>query len=187
MGSINGRGKRYTSSCPLDRRLTRIKFFGPNWQSPSPTILHIGNPEPSPSSTPNNLCPVWKKSNELFGKVFSYHSTGSLTRTSSETAEAGLLYLSIKSGWNKTDQWMQSPVLQILKQVDDLLFCHLPDLQRLAVAYKSFKLLKVRPEQYPKNLTDANLRKYYLNATKEELDKVPEWLRPRYIYYHSAF
>jgi hypothetical protein len=34
-------------------------------------------------------------------------------------------------------------------------------MERLAVAYKSFKLLK-----------------YYLNATKEQLDKVPEWLRP---------
>jgi hypothetical protein len=39
---------------------------------------------------------------------------------------------------------MQSPALQILKQVDDLLFCHLPNMERLAVAYKSFKLLKVR-------------------------------------------
>jgi hypothetical protein len=38
---------------------------------------------------------------------------------------------------------MQSPALQILKQVDDLLFRHLPNMERLAVAYKSFKLLKV--------------------------------------------
>ncbi|EAT91791.1 hypothetical protein SNOG_00296 [Parastagonospora nodorum SN15] len=65
---------------------------------------------------------------------------------------------------------MQSPVLQILKQVDDLLFCHLPNVERLAAAYKSFKLLK-----------------YYLNATKDELDKVPEWLRPRYGYTYYFF
>lgn len=39
---------------------------------------------------------------------------------------------------------MQSPALTILKQVDELLFCHLPNMERLAVAYKSFKLLKVR-------------------------------------------
>lgn len=25
---------------------------------------------------------------------------------------------------------------------------------------------------------------YYLNATKEELDKVPKWLRPRYVHLH---
>lgn len=52
--------------------------------------------------------------------------------------------MSIKQGWNLTSKdWNKSPVLQILKQVDDLLFCHLPNMDRLAVAYKSFKLLKV--------------------------------------------
>ncbi|KAF2034502.1 hypothetical protein EK21DRAFT_97583 [Setomelanomma holmii] len=140
-------------------------IFGPNWRCPSPVVLHIGNPESPTTSTAGALCPVWKKSNELFGKVFSYRSstsTGSLALDRSETAEAGLLYLGIKKGWDKTsNEWMQSPALQILKQVDDLLFRHLPNMERLAVAYKSFKLLK-----------------YYLNATKEELDKVPGWLRP---------
>jgi hypothetical protein len=69
----------------------------------------------------------------------------SLTSTRSTNVEAGILYLGIKDGWDKTSQaWMQSPALQILKQVDDLLFCHLPKMERLAVAYKSFKLLKVR-------------------------------------------
>jgi hypothetical protein len=43
---------------------------------------------------------------------------------------------------------MQSPALKILKQVDDLLFCHLPKMERLAVAYKSFKLLKVRAPRH---------------------------------------
>lgn len=150
------------------------EIFGPNWRCPSPVVLHIGNPDTSPSlsstATPNGaLCPIWKKSNELFGKVFSYRSTGTngsslITTTSSlsRSSEAGLLYLSIQKGWDKTsNEWMQSPALQILKQVDELLFCHLPNMERLAVAYKSLKLLK-----------------YYLNATREELDKVPEWLRP---------
>ncbi|KAF2820135.1 hypothetical protein CC86DRAFT_305466 [Ophiobolus disseminans] len=140
-------------------------FFGPNWRSPSPVVLHIGNPELSMTFTSNALCPVWKKSNEIFGEVFSYRpsaKTRSLQLAKSQNAEAGLLYLGIKKGWDKTSSgWMQSPALKILKQVDDLLFCHLPNMERLAVAYKSFKLLK-----------------YYLNATKEELDKVPEWLRP---------
>lgn len=57
---------------------------------------------------------------------------------------------------------MQSPALRILKEVDEFLFCHLGKLERLAAAYKSFKLLK-----------------HYLNATKKELEKVSEWLRPR--------
>lgn len=49
-----------------------------------------------------------------------------------------------------------------MKQVDELLWApHLPKMDRLATAYKNYKLLK-----------------YYLNATKEELQKVPEWLRP---------
>jgi len=37
---------------------------------------------------------------------------------------------------------MQSPALRILKEVDEFLFCHLGKLERLAAAYKSFKLLK---------------------------------------------
>lgn len=52
---------------------------------------------------------------------------------------------------------MQSPALRILKEVDEFLFCLLGKLERLAAAYKSFKLFK-----------------YYLNATKKELEKVPE-------------
>lgn len=77
--------------------------------------------------------------------MFSYRSssgTGSLTNL--PRSEAGLLYLGIQKGWDKTsNEWMQSPALQILKQVDELLFCHLPNMERLAVAYKSLKLLKV--------------------------------------------
>ncbi|CAN9288064.1 unnamed protein product [Alternaria alternata] len=150
------------------------EIFGPNWRCPSPTILHIGNPD-NPTSNFSSICPVWKKSNELFGKVFTYHhrSPGATSSSSSsnnslvrsDTAEAGLLYLGIKQGWDNLPslEWMKSPALTILKQVDELLFKHLPNVERLAVAYKSFKLLK-----------------YYLNATKEELDKVPHWLRPSF-------
>ncbi|KAJ4373781.1 hypothetical protein N0V83_002520 [Neocucurbitaria cava] len=144
------------------------EIFGPNWRCPSPVVLHIGQPDSSPSSS-NVVCPVWKKSNDIFSKVFSYRSSTTTTGNHSLTllhrsdhAEAGLLYLGIKEGWaSLSNEWMQSPALTILKQVDELLFCHLPNVQRLAAGYKSFKLLK-----------------YYLNATKEELDKVPEWLRP---------
>jgi hypothetical protein len=119
------------------------KIFGPNWRCPSPVILHIGNPEAPPKSTSTALCPVWKKSNELFGKVFDYRGLAA-TGTCTPSSEAGFLYLGIQKGWDKTsNEWMQSPALTILKQVDDLLFCHLPNMERLAVAYKSFKLLKV--------------------------------------------
>ena len=124
------------------------QIFGPGWQCPSPVVLHLGNPEPSLSNLPSNaVCPVWKKSNELFGKVLSCRATsgtGALSPTILEAAEAGLLFLGIQQGWNSSDVWMQSPTLRILREVDDLLFCHLRRIERLAVAYKSFKLLKVR-------------------------------------------
>ncbi|KAF2192553.1 hypothetical protein K469DRAFT_554014 [Zopfia rhizophila CBS 207.26] len=136
------------------------EVFGPSWRCPSPVVLHIGNPaRPATPSTQNALCPIWKKSNELFGKVFNYRP-GTAT-LNVDHIEAGLLYLGIKQGWGTFNEWMQSPALKILKEVDEFLFRPLPRIERLAVAYKSFKLLK-----------------YYLNATKEELKKVPEWLRP---------
>lgn len=53
--------------------------------------------------------------------------------------------MGIREGWaNISEAWKQSPVLRILQQVDEFLFCHLPKMERLATAYKSFKLLKVR-------------------------------------------
>lgn len=50
------------------------EIFGPGWRCPSPVILHIGNPDRQSTPTPpsNAMCPIWKKSNELFGKVFNY-------------------------------------------------------------------------------------------------------------------
>ena len=136
------------------------------------------------------MCPIWRKSNELFEKVYSNcSSTGTHALTLykkklSAPAEAGLLYLGIKEGWsNISDEWMQSPALVILKQVDEFLFCHLPKMERLATAYKSFKLLKVSPrslftEHQSSTKHYADQSQYYLNSTTKELSKVPKWLRP---------
>ncbi|KAL1649772.1 hypothetical protein SLS61_006149 [Didymella pomorum] len=144
------------------------EFFGDGWRCPSPTILHIGAPGSSRSTSSMTVCPIWKKSNELFEKIYSGctpSSNQSLTlyrKKLSAPEEAGLLYLGIKEGWaNISDEWVHSPALVILKQVDEFLFCHLPKMERLATAYKSFKLLK-----------------YYLNSSAEQLSKVPKWLRP---------
>ena len=97
------------------------------------------------------MCPIWKKSNELFETVYNGYTPGPKSLTLyreklSAPAEAGLLYLGIREGWdNISEAWKQSPVLRILQQVDDFLFSsQLPKLERLATAYKSFKLLKVR-------------------------------------------
>jgi hypothetical protein len=119
------------------------EIFGPGWRCPSPVILHIGDaPDDNTRLIPNNtLCPIWKKSNEMFGKVFN-HRPGTAA-LNVDSIEAGLLYLGIKQGWGSFNEWMQSPVLNILKEVDEFLFCHQPKMARLAAAYKSFKLLKV--------------------------------------------
>ncbi|KAF1841324.1 uncharacterized protein K460DRAFT_318140 [Cucurbitaria berberidis CBS 394.84] len=141
------------------------EVFGPEWRIPSPFVLHIGSPDPPVSTRSNTVCPVWRKTNQLFGKVFSYRPATDYTIPAllkSDHAEASLLYLGIKQGWGTLpNDWKQSPALTILREVDDLLFCHLPNIARLAFAYKSFKLLK-----------------YYLEGSKEQLDKVPDWLRP---------
>lgn len=62
------------------------------------------------------VCPIWKKSNELFEKIYSNcSSTGTRSlalckKKLSAPVEAGLLYLGIKEGWaNISDEWMQSP------------------------------------------------------------------------------
>lgn len=48
--------------------------------------------------------------------------------------EAGLLYVGIKQGWDTFNEWMQSPALRILKEVDELLFARRPRMDRLATA-----------------------------------------------------
>jgi len=48
------------------------EIFGTQWKCASPVVLHIGEPAQATPTTANALCPIWKKSNELFGKVFSY-------------------------------------------------------------------------------------------------------------------
>ena len=106
------------------------EIFGPGWRCPSPVVLHIGNApsEASTPSTPTALCPIWKKSNEMFGKVFSYRPGTSALNAAD--LEAGLLYLGIKQGWESFNEWMQSPVLKILKEVDEFLFFHQPQTER---------------------------------------------------------
>ncbi|KAK1909307.1 hypothetical protein P3342_011386 [Pyrenophora teres f. teres] len=146
------------------------ELLGPDWRLPSPTMLYIGNPDMRlPASI--KVCPTWKRCNEVFAKVLAYRQPPSLSNSSrlltvtqtAQAAEAGLLFLGIKQGWDTVpvERFQKSPVISILRQMDGLLFEHLPKVERLAVAYKSYKLLK-----------------YYLHATKEELDKVPEWLKP---------
>jgi len=149
------------------------ELFGPDWRLPSPTALYIGSPDlhTPGSSSLVNVCPTWKRCNEVFGKVITYRQSLNPPNSSrllinsemAQAAEAGLLYQGIQRGWNSVpaERLQRSPVISILKQMDGLLFMNLPRIERLAVAYKSYKLLK-----------------YYLNATKEELEKVPEWLKP---------
>lgn len=117
------------------------EIFGPSWRCPSPIVLHIDSPPPATINNSNAMCPLWKKSNELFGKVFNFRPGTAALNT--DIVEAGLLYLGIKQGWASFNEWMQSPALKILKEVDELLFSGLPKTERLATSYKSFKLLKV--------------------------------------------
>ncbi|KAF1934302.1 uncharacterized protein M421DRAFT_88290 [Didymella exigua CBS 183.55] len=145
-----------------------LEFFGDNWHCPSPTIIHIGTPDSLTPMTSITVCPIWKQVNELFEKIYSSCIPARTQYATlygkplSAPAEAGLLYLGIKEGWTSiSDEWMQSPALVVLKQVDEFLFCHLPKVKRLASAYKSFKLLK-----------------YYLNRNEDQLSTVPTWLRP---------
>ncbi|KAH6619960.1 hypothetical protein C7974DRAFT_316333 [Boeremia exigua] len=140
-------------------------FFGDGWRCPSPTILHIGAPGAAEREPAFAVCPIWKKSNELFECVYSTRGPSAvvLQRAKlSASAEAGLLYQGIKDGWSSLpSSWTQSPALRILQQVDEFLFSHLPKMERLATAYKSFKLLQ-----------------HYLNPVAAPLAAVPPWLRP---------
>lgn len=71
-------------------------------------------------------------------------------------AEAGLLFQGIRDGWESFDEWKQSPVLRILKAVDQFLFVKKNGrMERLAASYKSFKLLKVGFSYFPFTLSSS--------------------------------
>ena len=79
------------------------EIFGPPWRCPSPFILNIGNPtRPGNPLTPNALCPIWKKSSQLFGKVFSFRPGSTILN--SKDVEVGLLYRGIRQGWSTSSQ-----------------------------------------------------------------------------------
>ena len=133
-------------------KLTHIsypQFFGQDWRLPSSTLRYVGNTDQLLSSS-MKVCPVWKRCNEVFGKVLIYrqppsHSSSSRLLTDYQAAEPGLLFLGMKQGWDTipAERMQKSPAIVILKQMDDILFKHLPRIERLAAAYKSYKLLKV--------------------------------------------
>lgn len=124
------------------------EIFGPNWRCPSPLVLHIDNPPLASTVSNSQTCPIWRKSNELFSRISSCRSQAGVSSFSSNFdvdwgVEAGLLFQGIKDGWESFSNWKQSPVLQILKAVDQLLFARKGKMTRMAACYKSFKLLKV--------------------------------------------
>ncbi|USP82562.1 hypothetical protein yc1106_09836 [Curvularia clavata] len=145
------------------------QIFGPGLYTPSPTIQYIGNPAKVPQPTPSApLCPVWAKVNQILNRIFTYRSHGNNRilagrQSQSRAPEAGVLYLGIKNGWDTIPafEWQYYPTLELVKQIDELAFHQLPKTERLAIGYKSLKLLK-----------------YYLNATKQDLDNIPVWQRP---------
>lgn len=131
------------------------------------------------------ICPTWKRTNEVYETIHDARlriGAQSLTpyeKKLSTTAETGLLYLAMTKGWeNLSKEWMHSPVLVILKQMDEILFSHLNKMERLVAAYKSFKLLKVFTTQTIGFATQLRDEQYYLNSTTEQLKEVPQWLRP---------
>lgn len=102
------------------------------------------NPQLFPASLAHKLCPVSVKTNQILEKVFFYRTTPT-NGVRDTNAETGLLFRCIGEGWaNMYSKWAQSPILTIVKQIDELLFKQLSKVQRLAAAYKNFKLLKVR-------------------------------------------
>ncbi|KAL1613095.1 hypothetical protein SLS60_001327 [Paraconiothyrium brasiliense] len=134
--------------------IQEIEMFGRAWNCPSPITLHIPESTSAASNANMPICPIWRRSNELFNKIYSSRlppSTGvsniSLGNAFEWGLEAGLLFKGIKDGWKTFDNWKQSPVLQILKAVDQFLFVKSAKMERLAASYKSFKLLKVSLRQ----------------------------------------
>lgn len=125
--------------------ISSTQFFGPDWHTPSPTILYIDSP--SDLSQPTAM---WTKLCETLSRIFTYrvhgtHTTISSSQVEHETTEAGLLYLGIKQGWDciPYQEWPRYPALELLKEVDGLVFSQLPKIERLAIGYKSLKLLTV--------------------------------------------
>jgi len=93
---------------------------------------------------------MWKRSNEVYETIHDARlptgaqSLAPYKKKLSTPAEIGLLYLAMTKGWeNISKEWMNSPALVTLNQMDEILFCHLNKMERLVTAYKSFKLLKV--------------------------------------------
>lgn len=109
-----------------------------NWLSPRM------NPTPKPTLDPSPIkykC-TWKRSNVIYGKLFSINSTGGLTARESRV---NILFKAVRKGWESVSaQERSDPVLEILKEVDEEIFEFLDPVTRIAALQKSHMLLTVR-------------------------------------------
>lgn len=153
LDNLNSTGVQVNPIIPPDSPETAAfaaympEFFGPNWRCPSPLVLHVDNPPPSSTGVAPRACPIWRRTNEIYNRISSCRPQAGVfnlySDISADWVEAGLLFQGVKDGWESFSNWQQSPVLRILKNVDEFLFAGRGRMTRLAAVYKSFRLLKV--------------------------------------------
>jgi hypothetical protein len=84
---------------------------------------------------------LWGVTNSVYNKIFDISpSQASAARNS----DIGVIFKAIKNGWDTlSDRDQSNPVVQILGAYDALISGHLDQVNRVAIAFKNFHLIKV--------------------------------------------
>jgi hypothetical protein len=87
------------------------------WNLPTPTRTFMPMP-----AVPNFVpCKIWMKANTIYAKIFEYDRQRVYE---ADRVDAGSLVKVVKDGWESLSfHEANNPVLQILKEVDQYLFC----------------------------------------------------------------
>jgi hypothetical protein len=104
-------------------------------------------------------CKIWQKSNRVYAKMFAIKN---LSPTSADAITTGTLFRAVKDGWGSlTPGEFANPTLQVLKDIDTLIFPTLDRVTRVALMHKSHLLMK-----------------YFLNSEATNFSNLPVWQRP---------
>ncbi|EXJ92016.1 hypothetical protein A1O3_00566 [Capronia epimyces CBS 606.96] len=101
----------------------------------------------------------WRWSNSVYAKIFVLPPRqASLAKDFRDD----VIFKAIRQGWEALDMTMQqNPVVQILREYDDMISVTTDQVNRAAIAFKNAALIK-----------------YYLGRDNSILEQVPAWLRP---------
>ncbi|KAK5044474.1 hypothetical protein LTR84_010755 [Exophiala bonariae] len=125
-----------------------VQAFAMQCSSEGPCSFDMQYPTPLRYFGPFSVLPpsegsdIWCTTSLVFNKIFDISSARA---ERAKTLDKGVIFRAIQNGWNTLDPYiLQHPIIEILRDYDQLVAERLDKVNRVAIAYKNSALFKVR-------------------------------------------